>query len=210
MKSYKLNIKALIAAVGIFSLLIFSLVLVVFHIVKMETATDIILEYGYIIAPTGLLWILSDNYLWHTKVFQSMRKTLNIPPDIRGRWEGTLENSDGSDVQKFVIEVKQTLTTLNVHSYSSIGHSESILSEFAASHTEDNFTLCYLWHGKMNTSIKDIHQSEQFYGYTMLHLHEHESPKILNGSYFTNRIATQTRGGIQLDWVSNNLKRKLE
>jgi len=210
MKSYKLNIKVLIAAVGIFSLLIFSLVLVTFNIVKMQTATDILLEYGYIIAPTSLLWILSDNYLWHTKMFQSMRKTLNIPPDIRGRWEGTLENSDGSDVQKFVIEVKQTLTTLNVHSYSSIGHSESILSEFAASHTEDNFTLCYLWHGKMNTSIKDIHQSEQFYGYTMLHLHEHESPKILNGSYFTNRIATQTRGGIQLDWVSHNLKRKLE
>ena len=210
MKSYKLNIKIIIAAVGIFSLLIFSLVLIVFHIAKMQTVTDILLEYGYIIAPTGFLWILSDNYLWHIKLFQSMRRPLNIPPDIRGRWEGTLENSDGSEIQKFVIEVKQTLTILNVHSYSSIGHSESILSEFAASRNEENFTLCYLWHGQINTSMKDIHQTEQFYGYTMLHLHEHESPRILKGSYFTNRTSLQTRGGIQLNWVSHKLKRKLE
>ncbi|HEY8687942.1 MAG TPA: hypothetical protein VIM07_01810 [Chitinophagaceae bacterium] len=99
---------------------------------------------------------------------------------------------------------------MHVHSYSSIGHSESILSEFAASHTEENFTPCYLWHGKMNTSIKGMHQSEQFYGYTMLQLHEHESPKILKGSLFTNRTATETRCGIQLEWVSHKLKRKLE
>ena len=210
MKSYKLNIKVLIAAVGIFSLIVFSIVLIIFHIAKMQTVTDILLEYAYIIAPTGFLWILTDTYLWHTKVFQSMRKSLNIPPNIRGRWEGTLENADGSDTQKFVIEVRQTLTTLHVHSYSSIAHSESILSEFAASFTEDSFTLCYLWHGKMNTSIRDIHQTEQFYGYTMLQLHERESPKVLKGSYFTNRSSTQTRGGIELMWVSYKLKQKLE
>lgn len=210
MKSYKLNIKVLIAAVGIFSLLIFSLMLIIFHIAKMQTVTEILLEYAYIIAPTSLLWVLADNYLWHTKLFQGMRKTLNIPPDIRGRWEGSLENADGSLIQKFVIEVKQTLTTMHVHSYSSIGHSESILSEFAASHNEDSFTMCYLWQGQINTSMKDIHQTEQFYGYTMLHLHEHESPKILKGPYFTNRISSQTRGGIELAWVSPTLKRKLE
>ena len=85
MKSYKLNIKVLIAAVGIFSLLIFSLVLIIFHIAKMQTVTEILLEYAYIIAPTSLLWVLADNYLWHTKLFQGMRKTLNIPPDIRDR-----------------------------------------------------------------------------------------------------------------------------
>ena len=194
MKSYKLNIKVLIAAVGIFSLIIFSLVLIIFHIAKTEKVTDLLLEYGYIIAPTGILWVLADSYLWHTKLFQAMRKTLNIPPDIRGRWE----------------EVKQTLTSMHVHSYSSIGHSESILSEFASSHNEDSFTMCYLWQGQINTSTKDIHQSEQFYGYTMLHLHEHESPKILKGPYFTNRISSQTRGGIELAWVSQKLKRKLE
>jgi hypothetical protein len=209
MKPYKLNIKLVVASVGIFSLLVFSLVLIIFNITKMQTVRDILLEYAYIIAPTSLLWVLTDKYLWYTKLFQAMRKPLNIPPDIRGRWEGILENSDGSEPQKFVIEVKQTLTTMNVISFSTIARSASILSEIAASENEDHFTLCYLWQGEINTSIKDIHHREHFYGYTMLRLHEHESPKILTGSYFTNRKSAQTRGGIELIWVSRTIKQKL-
>ncbi|MEP6950843.1 MAG: hypothetical protein ABI863_16275 [Ginsengibacter sp.] len=210
MRPYKLNIKLIVASVGIFSLIVFSLTLLIFHIAKMGSVLDILLEYAYIIAPTSLLWVLTDKYLWHTKLFQSMRRPLNIPPDIRGRWEGTLENADGSEAQKFVIEVKETLTTLTVHTYTSIGYSASILSEIASSEHEDKFTLCYLWQGELNTSMKDIHQREIFHGYTMLHLHEHETPKILKGFYFTNRPASQTRGGIQLTWVSHSLKRKLD
>lgn len=210
MKPYKLNIKLIVASVGIFSLFIFSVVLITFHFLNMEKVGTILLEYAYIIAPTSLLWVFTDKYLWHTKLFQAVRSPLNIPPDIRGRWEGTLENSDGSEAQKFVIEVKQTLTTLVVHTFTSIGYSASILSEIAASEHEDKFTLCYLWQGELNTSMKDIHQREIFHGYTMLHLHENESPKILKGSYFTNRPSSQTRGGIQLTWVSHVIKRKLE
>ncbi|MDQ6758113.1 MAG: hypothetical protein M3004_14420 [Bacteroidota bacterium] len=209
MKSFKLNLDLIITVVGVFSLLVFSAVLIIAHIAKVQTIGEVLLNYGYIIAPTGFLWVLSDKYLWHTKLFQIARKLLNIPPDIRGRWEGKLENADGSEPQKFVIEVKQTLTSLIVHSFSSIGHSNSILSEIASSQNEEKFTLCYLWHGQIDTSIKDTHQTEQFYGYTMLHLNENESPKILKGSYFTNRISSQTRGGIHLVWISHKLKRKL-
>jgi len=118
MKAYKLNIKLIVASVGIFSLIVFSLVLLIFHIAKMGSVLDILLEYAYIIAPTSLLWVFTDQYLWHTRLFQSMRRPLNIPPDIRGRWEGILENADGSETQKFVIEIKQTLTKLDVHSFS--------------------------------------------------------------------------------------------
>jgi len=210
MKPYKLNIKLVVASVGIFTLLVYSSVLIIFYHQEMAHVGEILLEYAYIIAPTSLLWILTDTYLWHTKLFQAMRKPLNIPPDIRGRWEGTLENADGSEPQKFVIEVKQTLTTMHVISFSTISRSASILSEIAASDNEDHFTLCYLWQGAINSLIKDLHQREHFYGYTMLHLHEHESPKIFKGSYFTNRPSAQTRGGIQLEWVSHTIKRKLD
>ena len=209
MKPYKLNIKLVVASVGIFTLLVYSSVLIIFYHQEMAHVGEILLEYAYIIAPTSFLWILTDNYLWHTKLFQLMRKPLNIPPDIRGRWEGTLENADGSEPQKFVIEIKQTLSTMNVISFSTIARSASILSEIAASENEDHFTLCYLWQGEINTSIKDLHHREHFYGYTMLKLHERESPKILNGSYFTNRKSAQTRGGIELTWTSHALKQKL-
>jgi hypothetical protein len=212
MKAYKLNIEVIIAAVGIFTILVFSLVLIIFGGSTMHdvTVTEYWIDYGYIIAPTSLLWILTNKFLWHTRPFQAIRKSANIPPDLRGRWEGILENEDGSATQKFVIEIKQTLTTLNVFSYSSLGRSVSILPEIASSENEDAFSLCFLWQGETNTSIKDIHHREHFNGYTILNLHEHEHPKTLKGFYFTNKLPSQTRGGIELSWVSKTLKRTLE
>jgi hypothetical protein len=210
MKHYKLNVKAIIGIVGLLSLLIFSLVLLLLGDARFENLGEVLLHYGYIIAPVSILWFLLNHYLWYMSFFQSIRKSLNIPPDLQGRWEGTLENADGSNPQKFVIEVKQTLTTLRVYSFSSIGYSSSILAEIAADSHEDHFMLGYLWQGEFNTSIKDMHQGETFYGYAMLYLYEKESPRVLKGSYFTNRKSLQTRGGIQLEWVSKKLKRKIE
>ncbi len=210
MKSHKLNIKIVIGIVGVLSLSIFSIVLIVFHIAKVESLGEILMHYGFIIAPVSILWVSFEKYIWHTRLFQSMRKSLNISPDLRGRWEGVLENADGSATQKFVIEVKQTLTLLKVYSYSTIGHSLSALCEIATDTHEESFTLCYLWEGQTHTEIKDMHQGERFQGYTMLNLFEHEKPKMLKGSYFTNRKSGQTRGGIQLTWVSLELKRKFE
>ena len=210
MKSYKLNINLVIIFVSIISIILFSLVLMISHLANTELIKEMLLHYGYIVAPVSIIWIVTDRYLWHTKLFQSLGAPLNIPHDLRGRWEGTLENSDGSQPQKFVIEVKQTLTTLSVQSFSSIGQSSSILSEIAASANEDKFTLCFLWEGEIHTAIKDINLNENFYGYTMLTLYEKESPRILKGAYFTNRKTSQTRGGILLTWISYKRKKKLE
>ena len=210
MKSYKLNLKSVIGIVGLLSLVIFSVFLVLFEGAKFTNMGKTLLHWGYIIAPISILWVSLDNYLWHTKLFQSIRKTLNIPPDLRGRWEGMLENADGSPPQKFVIEVKQTLTSIRVHSFSSLANSTSILTEIAADSHEEHFMIGYLWQGEISTSMKDMHQGEVFHGYTMLNLHEHETPKVLKGSYFTNRKSAQTRGGIQLQWVSKKMIRKFE
>lgn len=210
MKSYKLDIKWIVAAVGILSLLIFSALLTIFNIANLHNLGEILLHYGLIIAPISVLWILLDKYLWHTKLFQMAKKSMNIPPDLRGRWEGMLENADGSPPQKFAIEVRQTLTTIHVHSYSPIAHSASILCEIATSSQEEIFTLCYLWQGTIHQTIKDLHQGENFYGYTMLDFNTYDSSRVLKGSYFTNRKGAQTRGGIMLTWVSMKLKHRIE
>jgi hypothetical protein len=210
MKSYKLDIKWIVAAVGILSLVIFSALLTIFNIANLHNLSEILLHYGLIIAPISVLWILLEKYLWHTRLFQAMKKSMNIPPDLRGRWEGLLENADGSPAQKFAIEVRQTLTSLHVHSYSPIAHSASILSEIASSQQEEVFTLCYLWQGTIHQSIKDLHQGESFYGYTMLDFNIHDSERVLKGSYFTNRKGGQTRGGIMLKWVSHKLIHRIE
>lgn len=210
MKSYKLNLKSVIGIVGLLSLIIFSIVLVLLGEAELGHIGETLLHYGYIIAPVSILWVSLDNYFWHTKFFQSIRKSLNIPPDLRGRWEGILENADGSQPQKFVIEVKQTLTSIRVHSFSAIANSKSILTEIASDGHEEHFMLGYLWQGEIGASSREIHQGEVFQGYTMLNLDEEEAPRTLNGSYFTNRKGMQTRGGIQLHWVSHQLKKKFE
>ncbi len=210
MKPYKLNLKSVIGIVGLLSLLIFSAVLIILGDVKFVNIGETLLHYGYIIAPVTILWVSLENYFWHTKLFQSIRKSLNIPPDIRGRWEGVLENADGSQPQKFVIEIKQTLTHIRVHSYSTIGHSISILTEIASDTNEENFILGYLWQGEIHTSMKDTHAGELFFGYTMLNLNEKLLPKVLAGSYFTNRKSAQTRGGIKLEWISHKMEHKFE
>ncbi len=210
MKSYKLNISVVVVVVGVLSLFIFSALLVIFRIGEFKSVGGMLMNYGFIIAPISVLWVVFDRYLWHTPVLRAFRKSLNIPPDLRGRWEGTLENADGTPPQKFVIEVRQTLTTLKVHSYATVGHSASVLCEISSDAQEENFTLCYLWEGSAHTDIKDMHHAERFQGYTMLNLLEHEDPRELKGAYFTNRKPMQTRGGIQLQWVSSELKRKLE
>ncbi|HWR32100.1 MAG TPA: hypothetical protein VN451_01130 [Chitinophagaceae bacterium] len=210
MKPYKLNLKSVIGIVGLLSLVIFSVVLILLGEAKMVHISETLLHYGYIIAPVSILWVLLDNYFWHTKIFQGIRKSLNIPPDMRGRWEGILENADGSPAQKFVIEIKQTLTSIRVHSFSAIANSKSILTEIAADGNEEHFMLGYLWQGEIGASSKQIHQGEVFQGYTMLNLDEGETPKSLHGSYFTNRIGMQTRGNIRLVWNTNELKRKFE
>jgi len=210
MKPYKLNLKSVIAIVGILSLVIFSIVLVLLEEAELGEIGKTLLHYGYIIAPVSILWVMLDTYLWHTKIFQSIRKTVNIPPDLRGRWEGILENADGSPPQKFAIEVRQTLTSIRVHSFSPIANSKSILTEIASDSHEEHFMIGYLWQGEISTSIKDMHQGELFHGYTMLNLNEHETPKSLQGSYFTNRKSAQTRGGIKLNWVSLKMIQKFE
>jgi hypothetical protein len=210
MKPYKLNLKAVIGIVGLLSLVIFSMVLVLLGEAELGHIGETLLHYGYIIAPVSILWVSLDDYFWHTKLFQSIRKSLNIPPDLRGRWEGTLENADGSQPQKFVIEIKQTLTSIRVHSFSAIANSKSILTEIASDGHEEHFMIGYLWQGEIGSSGKEMHQGEVFQGYTMLNLDENETPKLLQGSYFTNRKGMQTRGIIHLHWVSYHLKKKFE
>lgn len=210
MKPYKLNLKSVIGIVGLLSLVIFSVVLVLLGEGELGHIGETLLHYGYIIAPVSILWVSLDTYLWHTKFFQGIRKSLNIPPDLRGRWEGTLENADGSQPQKFVIEVKQTLTSIRVHSFSSIANSTSILTEIAADSHEEHFMIGYLWQGEIGATSKEMHQGEVFQGYTMLNLDEQESPRTLQGSYFTNRKSAQTRGSIKLQWASHKMLHKFE
>lgn len=210
MKSYKLEIKTIVFVVAVMSIIIFSTVLFTLHMVETEKLGELLLHYGFLIAPITLFWVWLDKSLWHLPAVQSMRKTFNIPPDLRGRWEGLLYSSSFKEPQKFVIEVSQSLTTLHVHAYSSIGISKSILVEIAADDNENQFTLCFFWQGETPTHVSGKQFIQRFNGYTLLHLNDFDKPKSLKGTYFTDFQPEQTHGTIELEWVSLSLKRRLE
>jgi hypothetical protein len=68
MKSYKLNIKVIIAAVGVMSLFIFSALLVLTKNAELESLGEILLHYGLIIAPISILWALAGPLFMAYKV----------------------------------------------------------------------------------------------------------------------------------------------
>ncbi len=210
MKAYKLEIKTIVFAVAILSIVIFSAALFMLHMVETEKLGELLMHYGFLIAPITFLWVWLEKSLWHYKFLQAMRKTFNIAPDIRGRWEGIVHSSISVEPHKFVVEVIQSLTTLRVHAYSTIGTSKSILVDIAADDHENQFTLCFYWQGEMPTEVQNKKLIQRFNGYTLLTLNDYDKPKTFKGTYFTDVQPEQTHGTIELSWVSLDLKHKLE
>ena len=210
MKAYKLEIKTIVVGVALLSIVIFSAALFMLNMVETEKLGELLLHYGFLIAPITFLWVWLEKSMWHYSFIQSMRKTFNIAPDMRGRWEGIIHSSQSEVPQKFVVEVTQSLTTLRVHAYSAIGISKSILVEIAADDNENLFTLCFFWQGEMPTEHNGKKLIQRFNGYTMLQLNDFDKPKTFNGTYFTDVQPDQTHGTIELSWTSLDLKHKLE
>ncbi len=209
-RPYKLEIKALIFYVSALCIFLFSGVLYIFRVTDHGKLIDLLWDYGTIVAPITLLWILLEKRLWRSRLLQNLKTYLNIPPDLRGRWEGYLASSKSPKEQRtFTIEVEQTLTTLNVTSYSSFGNSKSILAEIGSDEKEELFSMCYLWQGEINNKEGNAQHIQQFNGYTMLHYHRPLGKKEIDGTYFTDLQPEQTHGTIHLKWVSYDLQKQL-
>ena len=169
------------------------------------------IHYGYIILPASLLWVAIENYLWHLGWFQKLFRTaLNIPPDIRGRWEGTILIDGVPEPHPFILEIHQTLTRMQVYTFSNHGRSksESLFTTITSDEMEKNFVLSYMWQADAGAIPEKNLPAAIFRGFTMLNIYENATPKELSGSYFTNRQPQQTKGEIKLQLVSRKRKGK--
>jgi SMODS-associating 2TM, beta-strand rich effector domain len=209
MKPYKLEIKTIIFLVAVMSIFIFSGVQIALHTEQSKEIGELLLHYGFLIAPITALWVLVDKSLWHSGVMQKVRHALHTPPDIRGRWEGELVSAKNPTPQQFVIEVRQSLTHLTVHAYSSVGHSKSILADITTDEQGEHFTLCFLWQGEVPIVVDGVQMHKKFNGYTMLTLDDTSEPKVLKGNYFTDFVPEQTRGTIELKFTTLSFKKAL-
>ena len=209
MKPYRLKVKILITISGIISILVFATVLLIWHKAEAANLGEILIHYGLIILPISFLWWMLEKFCWHWKWIQKIRGALNIPPDFRGRWEGTLDRDGEEQPHRFVIEIRQSLSKIWVYTYSSRSSSQSYIAEIATDDSEVDFTLCYLWQGDGAEIAHRSIPKSIFKGYSLLQLYENENPKRLSGTYFTNR-EPQTKGKIELNWVSLPLKNKFQ
>lgn len=201
MKDYKLNLTFFLSAIAIISIFVIGISLLIGkENYSVSDFTNLILNYGIVTIPLTLIWLFFEKIGWRCKYFKWLRKSLNFPPDLRGRWEGTLDRIDENNPHKFVIEIKQTMTKIQINAYSRRGMSESIVDAICTDKMEDDFTLCYLWEGEAGKLSEQINESGKFKGYTILKFINTKEGKKLNGDYFTNRKPLQTIGKIDVDW----------
>lgn len=205
---YRLNIKTLIFCVCAFEIGVFSVSLFYTGTAGWKKILDILQDFGGFIAPVTFFWVWFEKLLWRSAPFQRFNNWLNIPPDLRGRWEGELISSlDPEKPRKFVLEVEQTLTSIDIFSYSDFGNSRSILAEIGSDEKELLFSLCFFWQGEIDESNGAGHRITRFNGYTILNWKKEESSDTMDGSYFTNLYPQQTLGKIQLRRVGFELRK---
>ncbi|PIE45353.1 MAG: hypothetical protein CSA45_03150 [Gammaproteobacteria bacterium] len=208
MKEYNLNLPLFITIIGILSALISVVVLMITGSLGYREVGQLAFNYSFITVPLAIIWYLFENYGWKSSWFVFLRKFLNIPPDISGRWEGTLDRVEENNPHGFVIEIKQTMTKLQVYTFSQNGKSESIIDNIVTDKMEDDFQLTYLWEGNAGKLTGINYKGGKFKGYTILALIENEKERKLVGEYFTDREPSQTKGYINVIWKSDKLKKE--
>jgi len=206
MKEYKLNLSLFFSSIAIFAIIIVGMVLCFTGKFTTVEILRLLLNYSFITIPLSLIWLYFQKIGWRIKFWKWLAPFLHFPPDIRGRWEGTLDRKEEGNPHKFVIEIKQTMTEIKVYTYSEKGQSESIIDNISCDKMGDDFYLCYLWEGETaNFLPKQKSESGRFKGYTILKLIDNCDEKKLIGEYFTNRRPIQTMGCIDVKWQGLNL-----
>ena len=209
MKDYKLNFPIFISLIAIFSIIIVGIILVITNTCNFKECVDLLLNYSFVTIPLSLIWLYFQKMGWRSNCWKWLAPILHFPPDIRGRWEGTLDRGDERGPHSFVIEIKQTMAEIKVYSYSSRGVSESIIDSISCDKMENDFRLCFLWVSEKAGNLpKQKIGGGGFHGYTILKLIDNNNKKRLVGDYFTNRKPTQTMGYIDVNWKCSTLKKE--
>jgi hypothetical protein len=205
MKEYKLNLTVFFSVIAIFSMTVIGILLMITHKYNWTELITLVWNYGYVTIPLSIIWLYFEKKGWQNNFWKWTFKIMHFPPDLRGRWEGTIDRVGENCPHKFVIEIKQTMTKLQVYTYSSRGISESLIDTVASDKMEDDFTLCYLWEGETGVLPKQTVESGKFKGFTILKFIVHNQEKKLVGEYFTDRKPKQTMGKIEVTWMQKEL-----
>lgn len=141
-------------------------------------------------------WFYFEKIGWRQSFFRTggwLCKT----PDLRGRWEGSIDRKDERGPHKFVLEIRQTYTTLRCDTYSSRSSSHSLTGTILSDPQEEQFTLVYNWIVDAGKLDHEDCEPGLFPGTSILSFTGGKK-QVLKGRYFTDRPKQQTRGDLKL------------
>lgn len=167
-----------------------------------ETVSSISILLGL-----GLTWV--EKTLWKTRIMRLPFFENYWTPVLEGRWEGKLIRENIP--HDFVIEIKQSFTSISCITYSRHSSSSAYASEILYNDQLKNYQLIYYWHGGTISVQKNTGDSNTFDGLTVLDIIvEYGKVTRLKGTYFTNRQPKQTKGRLDLKFRQKELKNSFD
>ncbi len=161
------------------------------------------LKLGIIITLVGFYWYFFEMWGWKLKFFRLGRWLSDIP-DLNGRWEGTLDRQGEHKPHQLVIEIQQTLTKIQVHSYSKNSRGHSIATQFVTDQVGGKYNLIVTWTCRTKNTT-NLDEFEEFHGTSIYDIVNGDDGLYLEDDYFTRRTP-QTAGRSRLYFVSKELK----
>lgn len=157
----------------------------------------------------GLCLTLVERTLWKTKLMQLPFLENYWTPILEGRWEGKLLRE--GIPHDFVIEIKQSFTSISCITYSEHSSSCAYASEILYNDQLKKYQLIYYWHGDTTNVQENTGDSNSFDGLTVLDIIiECGRVTRLKGTYFTNRQPKQTKGSLVLKFRQKELKNSFD
>ncbi|WP_418982099.1 hypothetical protein [Alistipes sp.] len=207
MKELRINTWLIILGAVLIALL--SAWLLLFIIGHADYMLQVFLNYSFITMPLLAVWWWMNLHGWHTRLMQwkHVRNALGLAPDLRGRWEGTIDRNGEGNPHRFVIEIRQQMDCMQIYSYSSRGKSESITHGFVCDAMGDDYLLCYHWQGKHGKRGCEVTLDNTFYGFSRCLYRDTPEGRFLEEEYFTNRQPEQTMGKVRLEFKGLQLKK---
>ena len=201
MNNYKLKINILLTITAFITIAIAVTSIYINGFIEKKDIIKVFGIYGTVTTIVGFIWLLFKKYGWKLRFFQHIKSTINIPPNLNGRWEGTFRRPEHTKPYPFVIEIEQTIDTIVLNTYTRNGNnSKSSVYNILTNDLQSTFYLSYLWQGGSKKSV--------FNGLTLLKLIEYKEGKKLVGSYFTDREPEQTKGELIVHWKTEELKKE--
>lgn len=153
-----------------------------------------------------LIWTWFEKKGWKKAYINSHLPEDFWTPVIEGRWEGILTR-DGME-HKFVVEIKQTFTSISCRTFSRHSHSSSIAAEILYNDNPSSHQFIYYWIGRTQNTGNKTSSTNSFNGFTILDINV--SKNELVGTYFTDRQPKQTQGKLKLSFTQKELNNSFE